>query len=198
MTRRELLLGLASAVLTAIFLVPTLINTGFYYKIPFVNLILFIVLPILAIVGLFVADFIGRKIYLIWQFAKFALVGILNTAIDFGILNLLIFLTGVTQGIGIFFMAATSFSVATTNSYFWNREFTFGSKKKAAQSFPIFLTITVIGLLINSSVVYFLSTYIFPHLIANPNLRPNVAKVIATGTTMFWNFTGYKLLVFKK
>lgn len=198
MTKRELLLGLASAVLTAIFLVPTLINTGYYYKIPFINLILFVILPILAVIGLFVADIIGKKIYLIWQFAKFALVGILNTAIDFGIINLLIFLTGITQGIGIFFMAGTSFSVATTNSYFWNRDFTFGSKKKAAKSFPIFFTVTMIGLLINASVVYFLSTYIFPHLIASPNLRPNVAKVVATAITMFWNFAGYKLIVFKK
>ncbi len=198
MTKRELLLGLASAVLTAIFLVPTLINTGYYDKIPFVNLILFVVLPILVVIGLFVADFIGKKIYLIWQFAKFVLVGVLNTAIDFGIINLLISLTGITQGIGIFFMAGISFSVATTNSYFWNRDFTFGSKKKAAKSFPIFFTVTLIGLLVNASVVYVLSTFVLPQFIASANLRPNIAKVVATAITLFWNFAGYKLIVFKK
>ena len=198
MTKKELLLGLASAVLTAIFLVPTLINTGYYDKIPFANLMLFVLMPILAVMGLIVANFLGKAIPLIWQFAKFALVGVLNTAIDFGILNLIVFLTGVTQGIGIFFIAAISFSVATTNSYFWNREFTFGSKKKAAKSFPIFFTVTLIGLLVNASVVYVLSTFVLPQFIASANLRPNIAKVVATAITLFWNFAGYKLIVFKK
>jgi len=198
MKQKDLFLGIASALLTAIFLIPTLINTGYFYKIPAVWIVLFIFLPASAATGLVVAYFLGKTIPLIWQFAKFVLVGVLNTAIDFGILNLIIFLTGVTQGIGIFFTAAISFSVATVNSYFWNREFTFASKKKAVQSFPIFLTVTLIGLLINASVVYFLSTYILPSLITSPNLRPNVAKVAATAVTMFWNFAGYKLIVFKK
>lgn len=198
MQKRDLLLALVAGELTGIFLVPTLINTGFYYKIPYVTLVLFVGLPVLAAIGLTFASFIGKKISLIWQFAKFAMVGVLNTAIDFGILNFLVNLSGITKGIWIFFIAATSFSVATTNSYFWNREFTFGSKKKAAQSFPIFFTVTVIGLLVNASVVYVLSTYVLPQFIATPNLRPNIAKVVATAITMFWNFAGYKLIVFKK
>ncbi len=198
MKNKDLLLGLVAGFLTAIFLVPTLINTGLDSKLPYEWPIIFIVLPILAVVGLVVGNFLGKIVPLVWQFAKFMLVGVLNTAIDFGILNLIIFLTGVTQGIGIFFTAAISFSVATVNSYFWNREFTFVSKKKAGQNFGSFLIVTVIGLLINAFVVYFLSTYIFPHVIANPNLRPNVAKLLATVISLFWNFVGYKILVFKK
>ncbi len=198
MKNKDLLLGLAAGFLTAIFLVPTLINTGYYSKLPYEWLIIFVGLPVLAVVGLVVGNFLGRVVPLMWQFAKFVLVGVLNTAIDFGILNLIVFLTGITQGIGIFFTAAISFSVATINSYFWNREFTFSSKKKAGQNFTAFLTVTAIGLLMNALVVYFLSTYIFPHLIANANLRPNVAKLLATVITLFWNFVGYKLVVFKK
>ncbi len=184
--------------MTAVFLVPTLINTGYYYKIPFINLILFILLPILTVIGMSVANFIGRRILLIWQFAKFSLVGVLNTAIDFGVLNLLIFLTDITKGIGIFFIAGASFSAATINSYFWNRDFTFGSKQKAAKSFPIFAAVTVIGLLINSTLVYLLSTYIFPKFISSATLVPNLAKLFATFVALFWNFAGYKLVVFKK
>lgn len=108
MTKKELLLSLAAGVLSGLFLVPTLINTGYYYKIPFINPILFVALPVLAAFGMLIANLIGRRILLIWQFAKFSLVGVLNTAIDFGILNLLIFATGITQGLGIFFIAGAS------------------------------------------------------------------------------------------
>ena len=198
MTKKELFLSLAAGFLSGLFLIPTLINTGYYYKIPFINPILFVVLPALAAFGMFVANFIGKRILLIWQFAKFSLVGVLNTAIDFGILNLLIFATGITQGLGIFFIAGISFSCATINSYFWNRDFTFGSSRKAAQSFPIFAVVTLIGLLINSSLVYLLSTYVFSQFVTSATLAPNLAKVVATFVSLVWNFAGYRLIVFKK
>ncbi len=86
MTKKELLLSLVAGVLTSIFLVPTLINTDYYYKIPYINLIL-IVLPLLAVVGMFVANLVGKMMPLIWQFSKFSLVGVLNTAIDLLILT---------------------------------------------------------------------------------------------------------------
>lgn len=190
-------MSLAAGVLTSIFLVPTLINTDYYYKIPYINLIL-IVLPLLAVVGMFVANLIGKMVPLIWQFSKFSLVGVLNTAIDFGVLNLLIFLTDITKGIGIFFISGASFLAATINSYFWNRDFTFGSKQKGAKSFPIFAAVTVIGLLINSTLVYLLSTYILPQFISSATLGPNLAKLFATFVALFWNFAGYKLIVFRR
>src|SRR3989344_4813126 len=100
MTKKDLFLSFAAAILVAVFLIPTLINTGYWDKFSLMKPALFVVLPLLTILGMSIANFIGKKILLIWQFAKFVLVGILNTAIDFGVLNLLIFLTGITQGVG--------------------------------------------------------------------------------------------------
>lgn len=196
MTKKELFLSLAAAVLAAIFLVPTLINTGYYYKIPFVNLILFIALPILVVVGMSIANFIGKRILLIWQVSKFGLVGVLNTAIDFGILNFLILQTNFTQGGGIGLINVPSFSAAIINSYFWNRKWVFEGAKQG--NFFTFVAVTVIGLLINTTVVIVITTFIPPMFNLSPTLWANVAKVFATGFSMVWNFSGYKIIVFRR
>lgn len=62
-------------------------------------------------------------------------------------------------------------------------------------SFLIFFTVTLIGLGINSS----LSSIISLHLhITQTDLDKNIAVAIATGVSLFWNFIGYKVVVFKK
>jgi putative flippase GtrA len=65
-----------------------------------------------------------------------------------------------------------------------------------AHSFTIFLIVTAIGVAINVSLVTFVSVYL--QLTGNPDLDKNIAKVIATAVSLFWNFTGYKIFVFKK
>lgn len=62
-------------------------------------------------------------------------------------------------------------------------------------SFLIFFIVTGIGFLINSSLSAVLSTHI--HL-THSDLDKNIATALATGVSMFWNFVGYKLIVFKK
>ena len=148
---------------------------------------LIILVPLVSLVGMYVAYMIGKKIAIIWQLAKFALVGVLNTAIDFGILNFFIALTGITSGSNIIPMNAFAFSGAVVNSYFWN--------KKSA-GFVIFFVVTAIGIAINSGVLYIVTTLI-PHSIDN-TLWANIGKVLATGLSTVWNFLGYRLIVFKK
>jgi len=132
----------------------------------------------------------------LWQVAKFALVGVLNTAIDFGILNLLILITGFTAGAGIGIINIPSFTLAILNSYIWNRKWVFENAKQG--NFFVFVAVTVIGLLINTTVVVVVTTWIPPLFGLSPTLWANVAKVFATGFSMVWNFTGYKLVVFKR
>lgn len=196
MSKRDLGFSLTAALVTAVFLLPTLANTGFYNRLPFPLILLFIIFPIIAVFGMFVAYFIGRKIAIIWQLAKFAFVGVLNTAIDFGILNLLMALAGVTSGVGIILMNATSFSTAVVNSYFWNRGWVFSASKR--NNFIIFVAVTLIGLSINTGVVYVLTTFVPPILVKSATQWANLAKILATGLSLIWNFAGYKLVVFKK
>jgi len=196
MQKEDLLSSLAATILISLFLIPTLINTGLYDKLPISPLLFILIVPVLGLFGLFVANLIGKKIPLIWQFGKFATVGFLNTAIDFGILNLLIFLTNVTQGIQIVPLNAISFSVAVINSYFWNKKWVFDASKKG--NFVTFVLVTIIGLLINSGIVYVITTFIPPVIVSSPTLWANIAKALATAISLFWNFAGYKLIVFRR
>ncbi len=196
MESKDLKLSLGAAFLIAIFALPTLINTGFYSKIPFLIPLLFIAFPLVTVVGMYIAYFLGQRVGILWQLAKFALVGVLNTAIDFGILNTLIVLTSITGGVGIILMNATSFTTAIINSYFWNRQWVFSEGKRG--DFLTFVVVTVIGLSINTGIVFFLTTYVPPVLVGSKAQWANLAKVLATGISLIWNFLGYKLVVFRR
>lgn len=196
MSKNDLLLSVAATYLIAIFLLPTLLNTDVFSKIPFQYAAVFLIFPVLVVIGMAFASFVGKKIGFLWQVAKFGLVGVLNTAIDFGILNFLISITGITAGRGIIAMNTLSFSIAVINSYFWNKEWVFPGRKKS--NFMLFLIVSFIGIGINSGVVYTLTTFVPPVIVSSDTLWANLAKVLATGLSLIWNFLGYKLLVFKE
>ena len=134
------------------------------------------------------------------QFAKFVVVGVLNTGVDFLILNLEMLFTGINQGPGMFAQNAVSFSVATVNSYFLNKKWSFQDKttKEQGHQFSQFLIVSIVGLIINSSTVYLITSCIDPLFGISPTLWANLAKAAATGISLIWNFIGYKFFVFKK
>lgn len=136
---------------------------------------------------------------LIHQFFKFFLIGILNTGIDFAVLNLLMWLFGIYYGRGIIPIKATAFFTANINSYFWNKYWTFKQTQKEhlAQEYSKFLIISGVALGIHLIVVYSITTYI-PPIIISQELWANFANIIAVGLALIWNFIGYKFVVFKK
>jgi putative flippase GtrA len=142
---------------------------------------------------------IFQKFPTLFQFIKFAIVGVLNTAIDFGILNLLMWAFGIYKGSWILLFNTISFSCAVTNSYFLNKYWTFGelSRIRAGQ-FVKFFIISVGGALINSGIVFGITTFIPPAFGLGKELWANLAKVVATACSWIWNFTMYKFVVFKK
>jgi putative flippase GtrA len=137
---------------------------------------------------------------LIRQFSKFIIVGGINTGIDFLVLNAEMWLTGIHEGFGMIALNSVSFAIATINSYFMNKRWTFEDKKNNSESvkFSQFIAVSLIGMIINSTVVYFITTAIQPISGISPQLWANGAKLIATGVSLVWNFIGYKLWVFKK
>ncbi|HMQ01988.1 MAG TPA: GtrA family protein [Candidatus Doudnabacteria bacterium] len=66
--------------------------------------------------------------------------------------------------------------------------------------FTLFMTISLVGLLINSGIVALASLALAPSLssLINTDTIKNVSKILATGVSLIWNFLGYKLIVFKK
>ncbi len=127
----------------------------------------------------------------------------MNTAIDFTVLNLLMWWTGIYKGGWIILLNAVSFSIAVINSYLWNKYWTFRAREadepgEVAKEFSQFIAVTLIGLGINTGVVYGITTLIAPVFGLSPEIWANLAKATATGFSLIWNFIGYKFIVFKK
>lgn len=134
----------------------------------------------------------------IFQFSKFIQTGVLNTLIDMGILNGLMWFSGVTSGTLMIPFNIFSFSCATGNSYFWNKSWTFEHKEKGGvKEFLTFFTITMIGMGINTLIVFLGTTFMTPFFDLSSGAWANLVKIGATFVSMIWNFIGYKFIVFK-
>ncbi|KKU20767.1 MAG: GtrA family protein [Candidatus Azambacteria bacterium GW2011_GWC1_46_13] len=105
--------------LTGIFAIPTLFHLGL--RNPFVFLFSIVIISVLWPFGVWLGIFLSRWLPFMAQVGKFAAVGFLNTAIDFGVLNLLSYLSGVTAGFVIGGVNIPGFIVAVSNSYLWNK-----------------------------------------------------------------------------
>lgn len=138
------------------------------------------------------------------QIFKFVVVGFINTAIDFAVLNTLMFMTNIYSGKLIIIFNSISFTAAIINSYFMNKYWTFQSQitensgEKTPKEFIQFIAVGIIGISINDAIVYAVSTFIPPIFGLSIKLWTNAAKILATAVSMIWNFIGYKFFVFKK
>lgn len=142
----------------------------------------------------------SKLVPVVGQFLRFGIVGGLNTIIDFAVLNLLSYTTGIYQGNGIIPLNMISFSAAVVNSYFLNKQWAFKdiAGGEGGKKFSLFLIISIVGAVINTLAVRFISTNINPMFGLSQELWLNVAKVVATALSFLWNFVGYKVVVFKK
>ena len=144
---------------------------------------------------------------LTWQIARFGVVGIINTGLDFAILNILIYTTGIYSGAWLSVFNTISFGIAVINSYFLNKYWAFGTGGSVRTTeVSRFLTVSLIGLTINTLIVYVLGTFFIlsfrlsdgaPFIELAAGLWDNLAKLAATAISLVWNFIGYKLFVFK-
>lgn len=181
-----------------IFAIPTLFNLGIrnagaLLGAPWVGMAAGLALVLAA-------GFAARYIAVAGQFGRFGIVGLLNTVVDFGILNLLSRTLGITAGIVIGGVNIPGFLVAVANSYFWNKLWVFRDRDKGESllhDFPKFFAVTVGGSVINSGIIIVLTTYILPPGDFSAETWLNVAKGAATAATLFWNFAGYKFVVFR-
>jgi len=176
----------------AIFILKTVqVKLPYIWTLPFA-------LALLGFVGLKVAFLIGEKIFILFQAAKFFLVGTLNTFIDLGVLNILILISGIATGIFYSIFKAISFLVATTNSYFWNKFWTFQKKEKPQpKEFLKFLVITIFGFLINVGVASFVVNVIGPQFGIGEKIWASVGAILAAFFAFIWNFLASKFIVFR-
>ena len=124
---------------------------------------------------------------LIIKFLKFCVVGVIGTAVDFGVTALckeaLKIQKYIANGIG--------FAIAASGNYLINRNWTFVDSKSPdhiAAEYITFMIVSVIGLGINTLTLYLVSKkwkkgFYF-------------SKIVATAITMIWNFFANLLITF--
>jgi len=117
------------------------------------------------------------------RFAKFATVGALGTVVDFSVLNLLILAFGFSK----FWANTCSFTLAAFSNFLWNRLWTFPESKerKFLVQFTQFFVVSLGGYVLNQIIFLGLAKYVFEMW---GTLGYNLAKAIAVGIVLFWNF----------
>jgi putative flippase GtrA len=134
---------------------------------------------------------------------RYIMVGIINTSIDFLVLNLLLYIFVFSGHFSITaypFFKAISFSTAAFNSFFMNKYWVFQSwSRPTKEEAFMFFSASVIGLLINTGIAtafLFLLKGAFPDW--SPAIHANLAALCGTAFSQFWNYFSYKLVVFRK
>lgn len=145
----------------------------------------------------------GKLQKLVKQFAKFFVIGIINTVVDLVILNIETVMTGAKDGYPYAIQKGVSFLVAVTMSYFLNKHWTFQDKEKQGEGrkFSQFLFVSIIGMAINITSSTLVVTYLQPALkigFLTPQLWVSVGALAGSAMGLIWNFVGYKFWVFKK
>lgn len=197
MKKTDAIISVIIGFLIGVFFFIILKNIG--KEIPYTWLML-MVLPPLALLGMFIVSFLGKKFLIILQAGKFVLVGALNTFIDLGILNGLIWISGIAAGPLYPVFKGVSFLIATINSYFWNKHWTFEKRKRvfAPGEFSKFLAVTTIGFCINVGIASVVVNVIGPQFGITVKMWATVGAFAAALIAWIWNFLVSKFIVFKK
>jgi putative flippase GtrA len=133
------------------------------------------------------AEISGTRPKWLVQAVKFGAVGVLNTGIDLG----LYFVFTRWLGLAALPVAAKSlsYSAGILNSFLWNKFWTFQSRAGTWATLVPFVLTNLVGLGINAGLLQVcLKTLHLPEL---------VALMLATCTTLVWNFLISKFVIFK-
>jgi putative flippase GtrA len=144
------------------------------------------------------------------RFVKFAVVGIIGTAIDFGLFNLLHNVLGWHPILS----NTCSVSAAIVNNYLWNLAWIYPETRgrQRGRKFLQFIVVSVIAWAINTGILYSSDRWLFGvnGLLAgavgvlaqalntqHEVVSSNAAKVLAAGIVLFWNFFVNRLWTFR-
>tara|TARA_Y100001933_G_scaffold216484_1_gene223636 strand:+ start:5929 stop:6318 length:390 start_codon:yes stop_codon:yes gene_type:complete len=114
------------------------------------------------------------------RFIKFLGVGGVATLIQYGILILLVEVFQASALVG----STIGYIVSGIFNYTLNYYFTFNSTARHAHAATRFVAVAIVGLALNSSLIFLLTDLLAVFYIA--------AQIIATGAVVVWNFIAHK------
>lgn len=122
---------------------------------------------------------------LLAQLAKFGIVGVIATLIDFGVMNLLHY----GAHLDILVANTAGFIISLIFNYLASMKFVFEHKEDMSRrrEFAIFVVLSVIGLALNDGIVLALNKGLA--------LEANIAKIGATALVMMYNFATRKIFL---
>ena len=158
--------------------------------------------PASAILGLYLFYLAAKRKNQIGllQMGKYGVIGVLNTFLNAGVYNFLIFITNIALGFTVDLFFVVAFVITVTNSFFWNRYWTFektGTETVGKDAFQFFFVSSVVAVL-NTGLLHLIINVIGAPAAIDPKIWANVALIFAIIVAFFGNFFGYKFLVFKK
>jgi putative flippase GtrA len=142
----------------------------------------------------------GNNVPLRSEIARFAFVGVVNTAVDLAVLNTLIVVSHHGRAGLLYSLFKTlSFLVAALNSYWMNSKWTFRQSARQDTMMRVgrFLLVSIFGLAINVETASWVSAVVVPVRWLE-RWWPSVAALAGTSCGLAINFAGYKYLVFSR
>lgn len=171
------------------------IEVGIYYTIG-----LWVLLPVLTLSFLWVAAFVGRKIPVFFQGAKFLLVGAFSAVVDLKIFEGLVYAMGLFFTFNPLLAKGVSFVLATCVKYWGNKHWTFQKHEKEYAHYEVsqFFLVTLVGLILDVGAFYYFTKVSGPEFGISPDTWLKVSVILAALVATVFNFLGYKFWVFKK
>ena len=140
----------------------------------------------------------------LWQMAKFAIVGVLNTMVDFAVFQTL----NLTLG-WVYAAQVLGYTAGIINSYLWNSNWTFREQRtRSLREMGLFLLVNIASLGVSLGMIWLLKDGIgitnewvaswMPKALSGFIKGDTVCKLIATVFAIAVNYLGNRLFVFKK
>lgn len=143
--------------------------------------------------------FISRWHASLAEITKFCMIGILNTFLDIALMNAFMYITHITTGPYFSLSKVGTFAVSVTNSYLWNKYWTFNNSAPSNyREFVSFVVANVGGMMINVAVASFMVNVFDAPDGITPVLWADIAIFCSIAASLSWNFVTQKYFVFRK
>lgn len=119
------------------------------------------------------------------QLIKFGIVGVISTALDYGLMVLF------TEGFGIFYLLSStlSYAISLIFNYFASMKFVFRSREDMGRlrEFVTFTLLCLMGMGLNQLILWL--------IVEKCGIYYMISKILATVVVMVWNFVTRKIFL---